>query len=372
MLNANAINDAAEKIGIKTNTVIDIFEHVLGNHYDTFKDSVAMLNFINKNLENIEFLPSPLNEETYKVSDLKNFKPIEYKYPNISCFLKKYKKEYLEIKNVSSNIIERVRINLQEGECPVCVNDLNDEKGDIVIFKCCNVVVCGKCCFGVIFKEGVYACKCANCRKEINIKELVYLNNLSFKYENLLTQLEEKNVESIVLSAPVNTLQDEKTEITKLSTIIDILTSKCNGKRVKMDIKNILIGPGSMDVSAQKKILIFGSYDSSLEDLISKIKCLNFKLLFLNGSFKQLSEISDEFNSSENNCILFINSIKYCSGLNLQTATELIFTHYIAEANIESQVIGRAQRLNRQNCLQIHYVLYDNEAVRLNYKNYES
>lgn len=370
MLNADAIGDAAEKIGIKTTSVIDIFEHILGKQYALFKQSISVLEFIRKQKNRcISVLPAPPSGVSYKKSDLLHSIEIEYNYPGIILFLNKYEEQYLEIKKESSNIIERVRSNLQEGECPICVNDLNDEKEDIIIFKCCNAVICGKCCFSVIFKKDQYFSSCANCRSAINIKELVYLNNLDFDYDDLLDQFDEKNVDSIILENEPSETKEviEVKKITKLSAIVDILKSQHDGKLIKTNIKNIMVGNNEIDTSNEKKVLIFGNYDSSLEELLSNINELKYKVLFLRGTHKQLSTISRDFTESKENCLLFINSVNYCSGLNLQSASELIFTHQITDPNIESQVIGRAQRLYRKSKLQIHYVVYENEVEKMNF-----
>lgn len=374
MLNADAIGDAAEKIGIKTTNVIDIFEHILGEQYKLFKTAIEILNFIKSQKEkNFTSLPSA-SKNTYNKSDLLNFKEIEFNYSGIRAFLDKYEEKYLEIRKSSSNIIERVRSNLQEGECPICANDLNDEKEDIIIFKCCNAVICGKCCFGVIFKKNQYFSACANCRAPINIKELVYLNNLDFNYDKLLDQFNEKNVDSVILSNSellendTEEVKIEEIKITKFSTIIDILKSSHKGKQIDINIKNVMIGPNNTEISNKKKILIFGSYDGPLEELLNSITELNFKFLFLRGTYRQLAATSKEFNESTENCLLFINSMNHCSGLNLQTASELIFTHLNTDSNIESQVIGRAQRLYRKDRLQVHYILYENELERMDFK----
>jgi hypothetical protein len=372
MLNANAIADASERVGIKASSVVDIFEHILGKQYVLFKSSVEILNFI-KSQKFITFsnLPEPPEESSYKKINLIALEPIEYNYPNIVQFLNRYEEKYEEIKKASSSIIERVRGNLLDGECPICLDDLTDEKEDIIIFKCCNIVVCGKCCFGVVFKKITDNVSCANCRSSLSVKDLVYLNNLDFKYDNLLNQFDEKNVSSVVLSSKTDTLCEKKTtetEVTKISSIMGILNSDHNGQEIKLNVKNMMVGPGRDETSSAKKVLIFGNYDGPLEELVAVASNLGFATLFLKGTHKQLTHIANKFNESEKNCILFINSMQHCSGLNLQTATELIFMHYIADSNVETQVIGRAQRLNRQNRLQVHYVVYENELTCMNAK----
>ena len=57
-----------------------------------------------------------------------------------------------------------------------------------------------------------------------------------------------------------------------------------------------------------------------------------------------------------------LNAINYGSGLNLQMATDIIIYHEL-ELELETQVIGRAQRLGRKDPLNVYYLLNDNEKV---------
>jgi hypothetical protein len=75
--------------------------------------------------------------------------------------------------------------------------------------------------------------------------------------------------------------------------------------------------------------------------------------------------MAEEFTKCSETCALIINSVRYSSGLNLQTATDVIFVHQITDAAWEIQVTGRALRIGRTNNLNIHYVLYENEYAHL-------
>jgi uncharacterized DUF497 family protein len=66
---------------------------------------------------------------------------------------------------------------------------------------------------------------------------------------------------------------------------------------------------------------------------------------------------------------MIINSTKHCSGLNLQTATDLIFAHKIIDKDIQSQVAGRIQRMGRTTQARIHFMLYKNEFEWMTYHN---
>ena len=50
MLNGDAIETAAEFVGIKTDNVSDIFQKILGNHFEKYTFSKKIINFINENI----------------------------------------------------------------------------------------------------------------------------------------------------------------------------------------------------------------------------------------------------------------------------------------------------------------------------------
>ena len=81
---------------------------------------------------------------------------------------------------------------------------------------------------------------------------------------------------------------------------------------------------------------------------------------------KNINKIARLFNSHKGTCALVINSTNYCSGLNLQTATDLVFMHKIIDLSTEIQVIGRGQRLGRETTLKVWYLLYENEERFMN------
>ena len=66
--------------------------------------------------------------------------------------------------------------------------------------------------------------------------------------------------------------------------------------------------------------------------------------------------------------ILLLNSTIYCSGLNLENTTDIIIYHR-HDINVEEQIIGRAQRLNRTTQLKIHYLVNNSEKESFQRQN---
>ena len=109
------------------------------------------------------------------------------------------------------------------------------------------------------------------------------------------------------------------------------------------------------------KVLIFANYN---ETICNIKECLNEKKIdywHLGGTHNEITNTVNMFTECEKTCVLIINSTKHCAGLNLQTATDLIFAHKIIDSNIETQVIGRGQRLGRTSGLKVHFIMYKNE-----------
>jgi SNF2 family DNA or RNA helicase len=358
MLNGDAIDTAADRLGIKTNRVADIFESMLGDKYTKYKKSISVLTYIEE-IEPLQGNRASMNEnpdenDTYTKKDLINGREIKYNYPNLKSIIENTKAEYMEIKRESSFAIERVKTNIKAGECPICIGDLVDD--DIVIAKCCGTIICGLCCFGTIFNKNNTRGQCSNCRAILNYTNLIYLNS-EFDLSKIVEEVfEEPEPEP-----------EEKKEINiarnKNMAIIDIIKGIKPKEQICIDISinNLMKGTCALPDNKFNKVLIFANYEETLNSIIKDLKSAKIDYWKLSGSHSEINKTVELFTNCNNTCVLIINSTKHCAGLNLQTATDLIFAHKIIDPNVETQVIGRGQRLGRTSCLKIHYILYDNE-----------
>lgn len=356
MLNSDAIETAAEQIGIKTTRVSDIFQTVLGQQYEKYNKSSSILKFIDEvelNKKNRKHMSeNPDVSDTYNKTDLINCRPINYNYPNLKGLLNDVKIEYSEIKQKTSTAIDRVKKNITDGECPICVCSLTDDDENIIILKCCGNVVCGSCCFGTLFTKESNIGQCSNCRTRLHITELIYLNK-----DFDITKIVDEKIE-------YETKTPEKTETrTKLDAIMEIINGIVPNEQTKINIhiSNMMLGDANLPNINSKKILIFTNYNETILEFIKLLNKHNIKFWKLIGGPNDMTKIVNEFNLYENICVMIINSMSHCPGLNLQSATDLIFMHKILNKNIETQVIGRGQRLGRVSKLNVHYLLYENE-----------
>lgn len=362
MLNGDALDTAAERIGIKTNSVADIFQILLGKQFEKYKKSISVLDFI-KTLENDQGNRIPMNQnpdktDTYKKSDLFIKREVLYNYPNLKNLLETTKEEYTQIRKDSGIAIERVKDNIKSGDCPICLTDLNDEDEDILIVKCCGVVICGTCCFGVVFPRNSQTGQCSNCRTQLNLKSLIYLNS-----DIELNKIIEDDIENVNNTSDVNLLSTVEPPVDKFNTILNIINGHtvANRKSVDVNINNMMKGTGDVKTINYNKVLIFANYEETLDKINIILIENEIKYWKLGGTHSSINNIVDEFTKYEGKCALIINSIRHCAGLNLQMCTDLVFAHKIFDANIETQVVGRGQRLGRLSTLRIHYMFYENE-----------
>jgi hypothetical protein len=371
MLNGDAIDTAAAALGIKTTSVANIFQVMLGKQYDKFVMSTNVLQFIKDNEpmhgRRPPFSQNPDQEDTYKKSDLFIPRPIEWNYPNLRGLLDSTKDEYTDVLKKSSYAIERVKSNIKEGECPICSLELTDGDEEILILKCCGIIVCGLCCFGTIFPKKSVSGQCSNCRSPVIIQQsLIYLNkgfDLEKILENNLTEPDHEPEPEPELDPETGKPKENPKPRTKMTALLDIIYGRKPQDQIDVDVNiaNLMKGTHNLPEPTYRKVLIFANFDETLDKIKTTLSEANVKSWTLGGSHSEINKTAQKFTDSTETCSLIINSMKHCSGLNLQTATDLIFTHKIIDRNIETQVAGRAQRLGRKNNLNIHFIFYQNE-----------
>jgi hypothetical protein len=138
------------------------------------------------------------------------------------------------------------------------------------------------------------------------------------------------------------------------------ITSKMVKENLKNKLNKFVILDKIIELTGTK-VLIYTKY----RGLSNYLKNLSYKLNFeygeLNGgNIKQIDGILKEFKSNPNMKILLIDDSYFGVGLNIEYATDFIFIHK-TEPEIESQLIGRAQRFGRTEKLNIWKLLYPNE-----------
>lgn len=374
MINADAIETAAEHLGIKTTTTAGIFEKILGDQYQQVVFLTKIIKFINEQTETAhERMPWNKNNGMYGIKKLENFEPITLQYPGIDRFLEEQYIKYSDEKNKATIRLNRIKDHIMEGECPICISELKTEcEGKVVIFKCCSVIVCEKCCFDVIFKKR-HSAVCANCRTGISLKELIYINE-ELNLDRLISDINDGNIEQADIQSMQKKPIIKKHNYGKYDAIVDIIKGNPvpSKEKVKVNIPVLMTGPAVLPEAKNKKVLVFANFDETLRKIQEKFSEEGIQYEQLGGEAAKgetrklctnsyIADVVHRFQTSDKHNVLLINSIKYCAGLNLQVASDLIFSHLIIDENIEGQVAGRIMRLGRTTAVNFHYVLFDNE-----------
>lgn len=363
MLNGDAIGAAAEAAGIKTSSVANIFEKLLGDKFQKYRFSGDLLSFIEHCNDSSDgwrpMSENPDEKDRYGKKDLLEFREIEYKYPGIRPLLDSTEEEYTGINKETGKAIERVKDNIKAGQCPICRDDLAD-CDDTAIAKCCGTVFCGNCAIkgqNLQDRSRKLVGRCSKCRAEISIKDLIYMENFD------LSNIAEENFEDEETVVPAKA-EEVKKEVTKYTAIIDIIMGRSVPKsnRVDMYIPNMMKGAAYLPEATVRKVLIFANYEETLKLAVEELDKNKIHYWRLMGTPSEIEKTAQAFTHCKTTCAMVINSTKHCSGLNLQTATDLVFTHLILDPAIESQVAGRGHRLGRKNPLNIWYLTYDNEV----------
>jgi len=367
MLNGDAIGEAAEAAGIKSTNVADIFQKILGDKYEKYMFAGDLLAFIDDALDNSDNWEEAEKTQKYGKKNLLEFQPIEYKYPGIKTLLKDTQEEYKQIHETNGIAIERVKANIRHGKCPACREDLEDVEST-AITRCCGSVLCGECGIKMQNLNDRYKKlrgRCSNCRKEITIKDLIYIEN--FDLNKISNEEIESSDEESDEEKEQSKKEQNKKEATKYTAIVDIIKGNPvpNSKRVDMHLPNMMKGSAYLAEAPVRKVLVFANYSETLDKVVEELKEEKIHYWRLMGTANDIDKISSDFTKCQTTCALVINSTKHCSGLNLQTATDLVFTHTIIDQAVESQVAGRGHRLGRTTPLNIWYLQYDSEATQL-------
>lgn len=222
--------------------------------------------------------------------------------------LKRIKSKIESLETQCKTIEDRIK-SLKEESCPVCFDDYNTP----MLTPCCNNLFCLKC---------ITLCtKCPMCRASLNLKECILIDDN--KDANKSDKLDKKDKSSLC---------------SKVDNLIKIIKKNPTGK-----------------------FLVFSNYDKTFENLNNLLNENKISFNRLVGSNIVINSILRKFESGEIK-VLMLNALHYGSGLNLQLATDIIIYHEL-DQELETQVIGRAQRLGRTQPLNVYYLLNDNEKV---------
>ncbi len=248
------------------------------------------------------------------VKDLEN-REKEYKYKESLTYatpegkalaLKNIKNKIEEIKNKISLIEQRV----QNKYCLVCNGD-----ADIpTITMCCKNVFC-LTCIQYSYKMNP---TCPFCRCNIKEKDIIIQAEMKEPLEK-----EEKK---------------EPTIPTKSEMLMKIIQDNPEGK-----------------------FLVVSLFENSLAEIHEKFQQFEIKSTRLAGNNIVVNALLNKFKDPESDLnVILLNASNYGSGLNIPETTDIIIYHKLTK-ELETQVIGRAQRYGRIGPLRVHYLVHNGE-----------
>lgn len=284
-------------------------------------------------------------------------------------------------KDVACAAIDRVKTNLEQGVCDICVQPFGD--AGVVIFPCCTGIFCHKCTMTQSHwyrSQNRITGKCQKCRAQVGFDKLIYLN-LEMNLDNIMDEVfsdDESSEEEIVEEMDTEPTEEELFKrgrvdgLTKMEVMIDIINGVdryMHKKQANIKIPSLIEGTREMPPPTHRKVLIFADQSETLGNIRKKLTESGVKFLNLEGRVSELTNIVERYkkipNPDDPNCdavdVLLVQAAKYCSGLNLQFTSDLIFFHRIIDTAIEAQIAGRIQRIGRTCEFNFHYLLYENE-----------
>ena len=120
--------------------------------------------------------------------------------------------------------------------------------------------------------------------------------------------------------------------MTKLEKIIDIINKNKEGK-----------------------FLIFSDHDGSFVSINKVLKENDISCVQIRGNIKTTEKNLRSFKYGDTS-VIFLNSKFNGAGINLQEASDLIVYHEMSSTTL-NQIIGRANRIGRENSLEVHQFL---------------
>tara|TARA_B110000211_G_C14030095_1_gene531723 strand:- start:718 stop:1536 length:819 start_codon:yes stop_codon:yes gene_type:complete len=244
----------------------------------------------NKYLEEIEVCNSKIN--IYKLRNNINYvKKWTSKKSDINCNINNLDNKFNEILNQN---------------CSICLSKITEP----ILEQNCHNIFCAKCIFTWLTKKN----NCPLCRKNISIKELVYIHKKNISNSNII-------------------IKKDKCK-TKAEMILEIINNNKKGS-----------------------FIIFSNFNESFSTIRKILVENNINYSEIKGNDKNRYSIIKNFKQRKNK-ILFLNSNYNGAGINLQECTDIILYHKMNK-NTTEQILGRANRIGRLNELNVHNLLID-------------
>ena len=392
MLNGGAYKTAAKRLQIEKSSGADIFKCVLDQQYEKYRHDQRVLAAIDKFKKLMVGLPrDPERAPTFtdieaacKALKAGNAPTVRVYSVLLAQAVNEVEVEFKDALIKDGAAITRVIENVKGGSCQICQLPLCEF--DTFIVRCCGLILCDICGiegshlkkhYNIEAKTYELKGKCANCRHEINPRvDLIFVDKDisvetllgSYKYEDEPADMQPADVAPVDTqpadTQPVETVDTNRPSNPKLAALLDICRGVIPESReaVPVNIPQLLRGTKDIpqDANIIRKILVFANFDETLKLIEDMMIEHNIVFLRLQGTHKEKANTVKMF--KEYGTVMLVNSSQSCAGLNIQFATDIVFFHKIIDDNVAGQVVGRGQRVGRTCNLQLHSLLFYNEA----------
>lgn len=220
--------------------------------------------------------------------------------------IKKIEQKIISLEGKYSGLEERLK-SFKENNCPICLNEFESP----TLTNCCNNLFCLSCL--------AMCSKCPLCRQNVNIKQC--------------TVIHDKKIDN-----KTDDNKKERTLCSKLDNLVTIIKKNPKGK-----------------------FLLFSNYDGTFDNVHKRLNDEGITNNKLVGSSAVINSVIKRFTNGDIR-VLMLNALNYGSGLNLQMATDIVIYHEL-DIELETQVIGRAQRMGRSSSLNVYYLFNEGEKI---------
>jgi len=223
-------------------------------------------------------------------------------------------------------------INKEEELCGICCGFYNNP----TVLKCKHIY-CASCIFNWITSQQKKNRNghCPYCKTFIDMKDLNIVKIGKKEKEKEKEMKKSESLESIILSEDKGNVKTYKSSLDKIDTVMNIILKRYKNGR----------------------FIIYSMYDKFGENLTSVMKKheITYKPIKGIGGVKAI----EEFKSGKIK-VIYLNSQYNGAGIELTEATDIIVMNKMKK-HIQTQIIGRAQRMGRVNTLNVHNIIYDQE-----------
>lgn len=294
--------------------------------------------------------------------------------------LGKHREKATERLKKSTTRLGRMRDNIREQACQVCMIDF-EEGEESYILNCCQVVACRPCVLAGAGGRGAFIRRCPNCAVDLAPEMFIYVG-AEISLDRVLDDgvvdeaadeaARQRRAAAERLRAPaaaeaaVDFHEEERLaakyepwrDNVRLEWFLRFASGDPAPREGVVKDEYPVNPPGAAyllegvrDVpqppDTVRKVVVFTMFPEASCKIMAALETLGVGVGILNGPRRKKEEELARFREATSARVLVITSAHDCSGIDLPEATAVVMYHHHHSAEIAAQAIGRAQRLGR-------------------------